>query len=569
MRAETQTYSELKTLLRSRSTKAKRLVAELAVHEIERRRAENPLKYFVPNGWAEEYFRSVGHETHKWIYVLPAANSVTKSASTINILGNLIWGVQNPKWFHGPRFEKPWPYPKKFWYISEQSTLRDFICGTDKVTENEIRKWFIPGRFTFEKAGYEYHSRFTSDTGWSGSFKTYDMDTTKFESDKIGVAVFDEPPPKAIYNAVLARMTLGGLILMPMTPLTYSAWVKDDLIDNALPSGPIKVLPGDIEENCVEHGKRGRIPHARIEELVAQYDPEEKEARAHGAFAHLSGLVYKNIHPEVNRHEKPVKAFRQKITPTEEQEGKISPYKVICVCDPHDSKPPIIGWFAVDKWGQMFQVEEFPNGLHDPEFKPFYDYKPGQWRLTIEQTCEWIKRIEAKSGWDPKSITRVMDPNFGRKPDQVVGRTIAEHYRDCGRKINYPLHFSTDVLDDLSTGHQEVRDFFAISPDNETRLRIGKNCTNTWYSLTHYSRRTQSASSLDQHGATENVQVKYKDGADLVRYAIMAYRRPPKSAKARREIRTQDDLVEVHLEKCRKKALAMARRRPYKDSCQI
>jgi len=556
--------------MRSRSPKAKAVIGELARREIERRRAENPLKYFVPNGWSEKFIHAVGHKLEKWIFILPAANSITKSASTINILGNLIWGPQNLRWYNGPRFELPWTSPKKFWYISRRATLEEFICGSDSTTENEISKWFPQGRYTFSKSGREFNSRFISDTGWVGSFKTYDQETNQFESDKIGVAVFDEPPPEAVYNAVLARMTVGSpIVIMPMTPLTYSAWIKDRLIDGAGPNSPVEVFYGDIEENCQEHGVRGRLSHKRIEELIAQYDEDEREARAHGLFAHLSGLVYKSIHPEVNRHQIPAREFNQTISATEFADGKTN-YKIFCVCDPHDSKPPIIGWFAVDRWGTIWAVDEFPSERHNTEFKPFYDYKPGQWRLTIEQTCEWIKKIEERNGWNGKLITRVMDPNFGRKPEQTVGRTIAQHYRDCGSKLKYPLHFTTDVLDDIDTGHQVVREFLAINPDNQTRLKIGHFCSNIWFSMTHYMRKVQSASSLEANGPTELVQVKFKDGADLVRYMSVYFRKPGKPRPEEKEIRTLDDMVERQLERNRKRAAAMARPRPqYEDSSYI
>ncbi len=569
MEVQTQTYGEVKKLLKARSPKAKEMIAQLAKAELERRKRENPLKYFVPNGWAEKFIHAVGHKMDKWIFVLPAANSITKSASTINVLGNIIWGVQNSKWYNGPRFDDPWDAPKKFWYISQRSTLEDFICGVDSDSENEIKKWFPEGRYSFTKSGREFNSRFTSDTGWVGSFKTYDQATDKFESDKIGIAVFDEPPPKAIYNAVLARMTIGHpIIMMPMTPLTYSAWIKDDLIDGAGQTSPVEVLYGDIEENCAEHGVRGRLSHQRVAELIEQYDPDERDARAHGTFAHLSGLVYKGLHPAVNRHQRDAKSFNQTVSETEYADGKTN-YKIFCICDPHDSKPPMIGWFAVDRWGSIWMIDEFPNAKHNSEFKKFYDYQPGQWKLTIEQTAEWIKKVEERNGWNPKLITRVMDPNFGKKPDQAVGRTISGHYRDCGTKLKYPLHFTTDVLDDIDTGHQVVREFLHISPDNTTQMMIGETCDNTWFSMTHYSRKQQSSTSLEANGPTELVQVKFKDGADLVRYMAVYFRKPGKPKSGEREIRTQDDMVERHIERCRKKARSLSTRRAYRDPSYV
>jgi phage terminase large subunit-like protein len=489
----------------------------------------NPLLTFVPNGKIEEVVNAVGEDQDKWIFILASANSVGKTAGTINILGNIIWGPQN-EWFHGPRYTA-WNSPKKIWYISEQSSLKDFIVGTDLNGPSEFHKWFPAGRFTCVKSGYDYISRISTDNGWTITFKTFDMDASKFESDKVGVIVFDEPPPESIFNAALSRLTLGGIVIMPMTPLFQSAWVKNRLVDSSLPH--VFLLTAHMHANCKqcsEQGKpgskRGRLDHDWLLEWASQFDPEEREARENGTFAHLVGLVYQNIHPTYHRHNYPADHFNQE------------EYRIYCAIDPHDRKPPAIGWFAVDRYENGFAIDEFP---FCPDFKPFNDIKA--WPLKTEENCEWIRKKELANGWEPQKIVRVMDPNWGRKPDQTIGLTTQEIYAKIGRKMNYPLNFSLNVNDDLKAGHRLVRDSFALNPDNQTRFKIGMMLHNTWHALTNYAYVERQGKALDAKGISENVGEKFKDFTDPSRYFWMFFKKPSVPKKEQEEIHTLDDLV--------------------------
>jgi hypothetical protein len=295
-----------------------------------------------------------------------------------------------------------------------------------------------------------------------------------------------------------------------MTPLTNSAWTLDRLVNNASKQSDIFVLYADIEENCKTHGIRGRLDHAQIERIISLYDPEEIEARAHGKFTHLSGLVYKNIHPSVHRHNLPPEHFNQ------------SEFQIFNVVDPHDARPPFVGWFAVNKFKNAWAVDEYPNEM----FHLIRNYN-----LTTPEICKIIKEREIANGWDGKKITRIMDPNFGNKPIQAVGKTTAEYFAACGRDIDYLLWYSTNVNDDLFAGHRMVRDWLDVNPDGDTRFKIGENCPNIWYQLTHYSRNERKGRALEIHGPGENVSEKFKDGADVVRYFFMALS-PPKEKAA-------------------------------------
>lgn len=233
--------------------------------------------------------------------------------------------------------------------------------------------------------------------------------------------------------------------------------------------------------------------------------PDEKEARAHGKYTHLKGVVYKSIHPSNHRHTIDPGKFQQ------------SEHKIYCICDPHDAKPPLIGWGAVDKYAHAKLIYEFPN--LDLGYKPFHQIK--NWSLTTEQVCQQIKEIEQSFGWDPQKITRVMDPNFAQKREAEHGRTVKEQFSYYGRKIDWPMLFSTKVNDGLEAGHRIVRDWLAPNADGIVRLKIAMDCTNIWHDMTHYAYDPRQGRALERHGEGERVELRFKDGADIIRYWMM------------------------------------------------
>lgn len=503
-------------VIASGTDEEKRELLVLLKHQDEMDREANPLEYYEPNGALEKVAKDIGSEMHKKIFLLAAANSLGKSAFAVVTLGNIIWGSQS-EYFKGQRYEAPWTHPKKFWYVSDTSTLKDFVCGVDENagSENsEIRKWFPKGKYNFQKNGLDYFSRLTTDNHWTGSFKTYEQAVSQFESDKIGVLIFDEPPPKEIFKACMARLTFGGVVMMVMTPLTKSAWVADDLLPQATPEGGVYVFYADVEQNCKQHGIRGRLDHDYIHNfLIKQYDEDELAARVEGKFTHLSGLVFKGLRVEIHH-------------PTIPDEMKFgqNDYRIIQVFDPHDAYPPFSVWYAIDRYYHVQAVDEYPR-LTESGGQFFHQIKG--YNKTTKENCMEFWRIEKENGWNGKDIIRVIDPNFGNQMKQTVGLKLHQFYAKCGREIGYPyLKYRANVNDSIEDGHALIRDWLKPTPDGEARFTITNRCPNLWYHFTHYTWKTRTGKKLEQDGVGEVVAERFKAGIDVTRYLFMAMRAP-------------------------------------------
>ena len=126
-----------------------------------------------------------------------------------------------------------------------------------------------------------------------------------------------------------------------MTPLSDSAWIYDELILKE--SKKRGIVYADVEANCKQHGVRGFLEHSDIEQMVAEYTEDEREARASGKFMHLAGLVYKEFDENVHL-----------IEPFELNDN----YTLYCALDPHPRTPHAVMWLAVDNQGTKFIVDE-------------------------------------------------------------------------------------------------------------------------------------------------------------------------------------------------------------------
>lgn len=200
---------------------------EILNYEIERRRAFEPLRSFKPNAAQGRFINAVA-DPESEIILFPAGNWVGKTAAAIVVAGVCQWPVlaEDPI-FKQPVF-KSWPYPKRARIVSTPKELE--AVGS---VQTEISKWWPRGRYTSDKKGKQYLCEFKSDSGWITDLMSYEQAMEEFEGATIGLFVFNEPPPEPIFNACLARLKFGGKILMPMTPLSNSAWIYDRLVQNA------------------------------------------------------------------------------------------------------------------------------------------------------------------------------------------------------------------------------------------------------------------------------------------------------------------------------------------------
>jgi len=358
------------------------------IQEREKRQKEALAENFIPNGKQEDFVKMVG-SNNTFINLFVAANGVGKSAIGAMIVRSICFGSPN-EWFNHPLF-KEFPYMKKGRIISDPTTLKEKIVP-------ELKKWFPSNRYTIKykttKAGKNYEAKWTTDTGHEFDLMSNEQDPKEFESVDLGWEWFDEPSKKSIYLASIARLRRGGILFWTMTPLSYSAWIKDDLYDKR-DGRNIDYVTADVEDNCIEHGVRGMLKHDNIEKMLARYPEAEKEARAHGKFGHLLGLVHKNFEPKIHV----IEPFQI--------DNNFTIYHAI---DTHPRVPDANLWMAVNEKGQKYIIDEMSfTGTH------------------VEQ-AQAIKTKE--SNWNMGS--RLIDPSAFNDDKRTLEKSYAERLQDEG-----------------------------------------------------------------------------------------------------------------------------------------
>lgn len=332
-------------------------------------------RYYSPIGKVEE-FLDLTFSGKYFVTLLSAANGIGKTTSEANILANLFWPCNNP-YFQQPMM-KEWPFEiKKGRIISDPTTVTETIIPS-------LKEWFPVGRYKTPKYNttkdgkrYEYH--WTTDTGWAFDIMSYEQDPKEFESANLSFCLFDEPPPLAIYKATVARMRQGGIIIITATPLSGSSWMYDEIVTHANPEAGFRTfVTASVEDACEEHGIRGFLKHENIEKMVAQYDPEDLQARVFGKFQHLIGLVFKKWNRKVHL-----------LTPYD-----LNPkdYVVVCALDNHPRNEDAVSWVAIDRKGTHYIVNEL--------YKNFG---------STAELAAAIKDVEQKNNY--RVIKRLIDPS--------------------------------------------------------------------------------------------------------------------------------------------------------------
>lgn len=461
--------------------------------ELDRRIASNRIKWFTPNGKQEEFINKIGNGD-VFIGIFSAANGVGKTAEMVNVLGNIVLGAKtdNP-WFDKPLFRN-FKFPHRGRIASSKKNVEEV-----GAIQTEIKNWFPEGSYKASRMGKQYDSQYEVGD-WVFDIMTYEQDVREFESATLGVMIFDEPPPLRILYACIARMRKGGIILIFMTPLDEGGIILEDLTSKDVLEykgetlGKVVVVYADIEDNCKEHGVRGQLEHSHILQMTTFYTPEEREARMKGRPSHNVGRIYSEFD----------------IAPPHVIEDFLvnNDYVIVHIVDPHDAIPFAMTWAALDKTGQIWVYDEYPDAEDLDKAKTT--------NLTYPSYANIIRNKEGRL----KADFRIIDPFFGNKRFGNTGKTPKEEFGDLG------FDFLDGDTSGLDLGHNRVREFLKydrlkpVSSLNHPRLHIMKACRNHWRSLYNYKRKLPKSGEQKDKSVIEET---FKHHCDCIRHLIMKY----------------------------------------------
>lgn len=313
-------------------------------------------------------------------------------------------------------------------------------------------------------------------------FLSYDTEVGKWESSTLHTCWADEKMPEDKYDATLARLLrTNGYFWSTVTALNGMQWILTRVWGVNNPDTQTWVIDMDENPYLDEDAKR---------RVMAEWSPEEREARKSGKPMQFQGVVYPEIQESVHM-----------------TDAKPEPYWPIYFCmDAHPRKEAQMVWVAVGPGNQAMVVDEMamkgtPQQLAEAIFRKEYALR------------SWI-------GVPFKGVQRrLIDLSA-----ITLNSDIQDNYDLLAEFRKAGLIFTQANRSGI--GYQMVKQYLSyekekpVGPFNKPMLTFARGrVPKTWFSMTHimYDEYRDRGS----RDLKERVKDWGKDPADCVRYIIV------------------------------------------------
>ena len=475
------------------------------VEEEKKKIDAEPLVYFCPNLEQERmitaFVQSI-RESKVSTVLITSANGTGKTTLSINLLGNLIFGVQN-KWFDYPEIRR-WQFPKQIWLITTPSNINSNYFS-DNFDAASFNYWFKGKRFVPIKNGKNHITKisFPDRPDWNVDIYTYYQDLKEFESATVGIMVLDEPCPENIWRLLPARMRKGGNLFLPMTPLDCDPYIKDDIIDKA--NNNVKGYK-HIEASAYSvttDKERGHLDKDVLDGQIEKYSEDEVDARVFGRLMFFKERIIPNWNPAI--HFVAPEKFPIK-----------KDYLIYHIFDPADGRPNAEIWGALTPDGRRIVFGEMPL-LNEV---PFWEQKGGvpleKHMLNVEF---YESTLESQLGFPLKVKKRIVDYHFANQTRGTFKTNLLTDYRKAGWRLFESYKGVGE--DELPYGHRKIIDALRIMPDGYPGLVIWNTCKHVSNAFEKYVRkRAKTEADLMKPANSGKIIEKYKDFMDVIRYFV-------------------------------------------------
>ena len=379
------------------------LAPALALEAIEEQislRRTYPGVFFTPNGAQESLINAVAahpQDSGRVItYLWSGANDGGKTRCLSEIACALAVGPQSD-WFRRGLFQAM-KRPCRVRVVSTDSALKE---GLLREFAALLGPYLAPGYP--KQGGHTYAAHWLLKNGSRIDVYTWDQGMTTHAGAFIDALILDEPGPRGVYDEATARLRRGGPVVWGLTPVDSKGgtsaevgWIFDEIsrAEEKREGATWKVFYSDAEDNCVEHGVRGRVPHAVIADRMERWkhDPAALKARFYGRHALELGRVLKewddakhiftrvDIHPSWPRY---------------------------CSIDTHPSKPQVILYGALTPFNEFLVLREIVStGL-------------------IRDVAQELRNVFLAFGFPRLTL---IDP-LANTPNPVTGETVFSVYQ--------------------------------------------------------------------------------------------------------------------------------------------
>lgn len=445
--------------------------------DIEQRKKDYAILYYKPQGYQKPF-----HMSNKKVRLISGSNQSGKS-----ICGSGE-GIQISLGVHPT---KKIPVPNK-----GRVSATDLQKGIGENIQEQYDKycpWSEVRRIKKYPGGQM--AKIYYKNGSTVDFLSYEQKTEIFEGWIGNWAHFDEPPPRDKYIATMRGLIrYAGKCWITMTPLT-EPWIYDDIYtQGGKEESQPDVWTFDIYDNKY-------LTKKEIEDFASRLTPDEKEARLHGRFKHLSGLIYKLFTPEthcVNSFPIPKDWTRY------------------CAMDYHPRVPCAVIWIAVNPQGIAYVYDEF-----------WVDE-------TIKKISDGIKGKENKDN----IRVRFIDP-LSATPDRITGRSAQREFLRPPNRLAFRSATKTWTI-----GKNAVNEYLRLDKEGNPGIYFFKDkCPRCIDGFLHYQWDEYAG---NREGEKETPRKKYAHFPDGVRYILVT--RP----NYKRQVERDGTVIPVALQEDRK-----------------
>lgn len=355
----------------------------------------------------------------------------------------------------------------------------DFLNGIEKIIKPQLKQWLPPSHLR----GGSWFSAYEASTRTlhlaNGSFvelMSYDQDLDKFAGTSRDFVHFDEEPPEAIYTENMARLIdRRGHCWITMTPVEGMTWIFDTIYEKGIVGDPnIHVVEVDMAENP-------HLAQQEVDEFLDSLSEDERNARGHGKFVQMGGLVYKAFNPSIHV-----------IDEVDPREFRGSNYRHYMSLDHGFNNPTSVHWHAVDPDNTAITFDEHYES-----------------QRIIDYHAEVIHQRNKMHGRTPD--VNICDPALAQK-QAVTGTSIQTEYAIRG--IGFVLG-NNDVM----TGVAKVNQYLTVGKNGKPNWYITRNCVNLIREIQRLRWKTwASKKQQSQNNPYDQIHKKDDHACDECRY---------------------------------------------------
>jgi hypothetical protein len=236
--------------------------------------------------------------------------------------------------------------------------------------------------------------------------------------------------------------------------------------------GEVWAVSGSIHENPA-------LTKEEIRRTLEKFPAWEREAREHGMYSTLKGRILADFDPEIHVWDE---AQRDVLV---NEKGEPTDWPIYMAVDPHDVRPWVMVWVAIDPHGHWYIVREWPEA----KMNDIRHYRNVDVDGSFEGYRRIIEEVEAGlPGGESRVVSRLMDPAFGDSEKAGMGQTVR------GAMAQQGYYFQTDLPRSVDPGHAMLRELMLgswtpgepVTTLCRPHMLVSRRCEDTIWAFLNY-----------------------------------------------------------------------------------